>query len=126
MTKQEAIIMLKGIKAEYLDLDNVYIKDRHDALNVAIEMLEKKVSEPWCEGCKEYDKEQHCCHRYTNFIRYSLNDNINAVLEDVKEKISLPFEPISNDRTVVAYYKGIQDGLGMARDVIDEHMKKEN
>ena len=23
----------------------------------------------WCDGCKEYDQEQHCCHRYSKVIR---------------------------------------------------------
>lgn len=41
----------------------------------------------WCKGCKEYDTENHCCHRYTNFIRYSLQDNIDGVLEDIKAEI---------------------------------------
>ena len=41
----------------------------------------------WCKGCKEYDTENHCCHRYSSFIRESLQDNINAVLEDIKAEI---------------------------------------
>ena len=41
----------------------------------------------WCKGCKEYDQEKHCCHRYSSFIRESLQDNINAVLEDIKEEM---------------------------------------
>lgn len=38
----------------------------------------------WCDGCKEYDTEKHCCHRYSSFIRESLQENIKAVLEDIK------------------------------------------
>lgn len=117
MTKQEAIIILKCIKAENLNLDNVYIKDRYDALNVAIEMLEKKVSEPWCEGCKEHDKEHHCCHRYSNVIRQTLDDNINAVLEDIKEEF----------QELVDYYVEVQDGFAELAvknciELIDRHM----
>lgn len=41
----------------------------------------------WCKGCKEYDTENHCCHRYSSFIRESLQENINAVLEDIKAEI---------------------------------------
>ena len=41
----------------------------------------------WCDGCKEYDTENRCCHRYSSFIRYSLQENINAVLEDIKAEI---------------------------------------
>ena len=42
----------------------------------------------WCKGCKEYDTEKHCCHRYSSFIRESLQDSINAVLEDIKAEIA--------------------------------------
>ena len=41
----------------------------------------------WCKGCKEYDTENHCCHRYSSFIRETLQDNIDAVLEDIKDEI---------------------------------------
>jgi hypothetical protein len=26
----------------------------------------------WCDGCKEYDQEKHCCHRYTKVIRQAV------------------------------------------------------
>ena len=26
----------------------------------------------WCDGCKEYDQEQHCCHRFTKVIRQTV------------------------------------------------------
>lgn len=122
MTKQEAVIILKCIKAENLNLDNVYIKDRYDALTIAIEMLEKKLTEPWCEGCKEHDKEHHCCHRYSNVIRQTLNDNINAVLEDIKEELNDPYRPINSEETTMAYVRGLNDGLAVARSIIDEHI----
>jgi len=41
----------------------------------------------WCKGCEEYDTEKHCCHRYSSFIRESLQENINAVLKDIKAEI---------------------------------------
>ena len=50
---------------------------------------EREKAEPyeWCHDCKEYDTENHCCHRYSSFIRETLRDNIDAVLEDIKEEI---------------------------------------
>lgn len=41
----------------------------------------------WCNGCKEYDNEKHCCHRYSSFIQESLQENINAVLDGIKAEI---------------------------------------
>lgn len=28
----------------------------------------------WCHDCKEYDAEQHCCHRWTKFIRKTVDE----------------------------------------------------
>jgi hypothetical protein len=37
-----------------------------DAIYAASESFE------WCDGCKEYDQEQHCCHRFTKVIRQAV------------------------------------------------------
>lgn len=41
----------------------------------------------WCTDCKEYDHEKHCCPRWNKVIRTTLNDNINAVLDDIRSEI---------------------------------------
>lgn len=28
----------------------------------------------WCHDCKEYDQEQHCCHRWTKVIRQTVEE----------------------------------------------------
>ena len=28
----------------------------------------------WCTDCKEYDQEQHCCHRWTKVIRQTVEE----------------------------------------------------
>ena len=28
----------------------------------------------WCETCKEYDQEKHCCHRWSNVIRDTVEE----------------------------------------------------
>lgn len=28
----------------------------------------------WCHDCKEYDREAHCCHRWTNVIRKTVDE----------------------------------------------------
>ena len=45
------------------------------------------MSEEWCTDCKEYDNEKHCCPRFNKVIRTTLNDSINAVLDEIREKI---------------------------------------
>lgn len=54
---------------------------------MAIKVLSAEYIHEWCKGCKEYDTEKHCCHRYSSFIRETLQDNINAVLEDIKKEL---------------------------------------
>lgn len=47
--------------------------------NRAIEALNKLPSAEqeefeWCHNCKEYDQEQHCCHRWTKVIRQTVEE----------------------------------------------------
>ena len=39
-----------------------------DAIYAASESFE------WCDGCKEYDQEKHCCHRFTKVIRQAFEE----------------------------------------------------
>lgn len=32
----------------------------------------------WCHDCKEYDQENHCCHRWTKVIRQTVEDMKSA------------------------------------------------
>ena len=64
MTREEAIKILEPIL--------FFDEDKDKALHMAIEALEeaKKREETfeWCTDCKEYDHENHCCHRMSNVI----------------------------------------------------------
>ena len=41
----------------------------------------------WCTGCKEYDTEKHCCPRFNNVIRNTMNERINDVLDKIATEI---------------------------------------
>lgn len=42
----------------------------------------------WCHDCKEYDQEQHCCHRWTKVIRNTVEEMKQEYIErDVLDKI---------------------------------------
>lgn len=49
-----------------------------EAFNMAIQALETvqehKDTFEWCVECKEYDQEQHCCHRWTKQIRKTIKE----------------------------------------------------
>ena len=73
----------------------------------------------WCKGCKEYDTEKHCCHRYSSFIRESLQENINAVLEDIIAEIKV----LQEGETQV-YGKGSWNFVGKCLAIIDKHISR--
>lgn len=71
MTNSEAI---ETLRANYPD---ACFGQLREAVDVAIEALksqdEYKLDE-WCEDCKEYDHERHCCPRWNRVIRKTLEE----------------------------------------------------
>ena len=62
------------------DLEKRMADDYVDAARFAeyIRTLPSAEPEPeefeWCHDCKEYDQEQHCCHRWTKVIRQTVEE----------------------------------------------------
>lgn len=92
MTNKKAIDIVDGLRMAYIcdpnecrltmyDKDNEACKacdEHHDALAMAVEAL-KEVERhnetfEWCTDCKEYDTENHCCHRWTKRIRNTVEE----------------------------------------------------
>jgi hypothetical protein len=38
----------------------------------------------WCHNCKEYDQEDHCCHRWSNKIREIIEEYKNLQLDEIR------------------------------------------
>ena len=74
MKPDEAIERLQRIRQFYLDT----IKDDTavEAVDTAISALKKQeqAENEWCPDCAEYDKENHCCHRFTKVIRQTVEE----------------------------------------------------
>ena len=85
----KAIEAIKIIKRLSASVELVYKanpltdKEPHpetEALTLAIAALEKQEKaleqefNEWCPDCKEYDKENHCCHRFTKVIRQTVEE----------------------------------------------------
>ncbi|MBR2551041.1 MAG: hypothetical protein IKE92_13695 [Clostridiales bacterium] len=72
MTRNEAIHYAKCLKNNW----TLNLNDLGEFCDMAIEALEeaKKREETWewCTDCKEYDQENHFCHRWSNRIYESL------------------------------------------------------
>ena len=80
MENSKAIGILQAVKAGTAD---IFISKAaiNDALDMAIAALEQQGEDnEWCLDCKEYDKEQHCCHRFTKVIRQAVEEHRREVL----------------------------------------------
>lgn len=47
----------------------VYADDIDNAPTIDAEPVRRESEWKWCHDCKEYDKENHCCHRWSTMIR---------------------------------------------------------
>lgn len=74
----------------------------------------------WCTDCKEYDHEKHCCPRWNKVIRNTLNDSINAVLDEIKAEFKSKADGDDWYHTT--------DGLvwGEAIEILDKYRKGES
>ena len=79
MTRDEAIAKLKIYRDYLCKMSSVFdVNEVVKPFNMAIESLEeaKKREETWdwCTDCKEYDQENHCCHRFSKRIWESVEE----------------------------------------------------
>ena len=62
-----------------------------------VEEEQEPQSFEWCDTCKEYDQENHCCHRWSKVIRntveemkqgyeYEVLDKIDEIITDALDK----------------------------------------
>ncbi len=73
-----------------------------------LEIVAKSEKEfEWCTGCKEYDQEAHCCHRYSKCINEAVKE-IRGVFQEVYDDINdIPITYIEQDEkdTAIKEYK---------------------
>lgn len=65
----------------------------------------------WCETCKEYDQEKHCCHRWSKVIRDTVEEmkqEQEPILDKLRERVEL--EKLGYPPSA-GYYKAIMKVL---------------
>ena len=64
MNREEAINMLHGMRADNLNLDDLYTKDKYEALGMAIESIEQIecLTDRPCDVCRF--KTENGCNRW--------------------------------------------------------------
>ena len=73
----------------------------------------------WCETCKEYDQEKHCCHRWSKVIRDTAEE-MKQEQEPILDKIRAEIEQIEINghiRDVECF----RAGINIALNVIDKY-----
>lgn len=59
-----------------------------ECLKMAIKALEREPQTfKWCDTCKEYDQEKHCCHRWSKVIRDTVEEMKQEYIREVLDKI---------------------------------------
>lgn len=72
MENREAINWVTRIRDRLMTTSS----KQFEAMTMAISALEQQMEDnEWCLDCKEYDKEQHCCHRFTKVIRQAVEEH---------------------------------------------------
>ena len=114
ISRQQAIDAL----ADYIhNVDKVYstgklsADDCRDAAQSVLTNLPSAEEESfeWCDTCKEYDQEKHCCHRWTKVIRNTVEELRVVRCKDCKyaeymdDVQSLWCTECGNGRTVAPY-----------------------
>ena len=82
MTREEAILLLHDMKDTYDEIhENTNYEigyEQMTALDMAIEALQEvqkhEETFEWCHDCKEYDKDNYCCHRWSKVIRNTVEE----------------------------------------------------
>lgn len=92
-------------------------KDVIDACTLAIQALKEchyhhQIFE-YCIDCKEYDREHHCCHRFTKVIGTTIYDARAEMTKDIIEQIDKlyrePFLLVPKDDYLDLFKKIITD-----------------
>ena len=50
------------------------VADKSCTPTIDAEPVKRESEWKWCHDCKEYDKENHCCHRWSTMIRDTLEE----------------------------------------------------
>lgn len=77
MTREEAIKRFQQMK-KILSIPNSDAVRMIEAIDMAIEALQEvqkhEETFEWCTDCKEYDKDNYCCHRWSKMIRNTVEE----------------------------------------------------
>jgi len=84
ISRQDVIDLLEewGSGSKYIEVETEgaidYIMDLPSAHPETFE---------WCHDCKEYDQEQHCCHRWLQQIRKTIEELEASYPQEAKEEL---------------------------------------
>ena len=120
----------KLIKADMDSIENIVRHAFNQGYDLGFKDGKKsaKPQEPqtfkWCDTCKEYDQEKHCCRRWSKVIRDTVEEMKQEYIErEVLDKIRAEIEKEADTSNRL---QGISEiGLRKALKIIDKY-KAEN
>lgn len=86
----------------------------------------------WCTDCKEYDQEQHCCHRWSKVIRDTVEemkqeyierdvlDKIREQMKDYLRGVEITLEVLVENDPLRLKMEGAKDTLEECLELIDK------
>lgn len=87
----------------------------HQYMELKLEELEKRIEAleqesqtfKWCTDCREYDQENHCCHRWSKVIRDTVEEMKQEYIErDVLDKIRAEIEAYTDPQGFITISEG--------------------
>ena len=79
MTREEAIQILRDTPIDIRstredDIHTLYATAQNMAIEALQEVQKHEETFEWCTDCKEYDKDNYCCHRWSKMIRNTVEE----------------------------------------------------
>lgn len=104
MNSKEIVENLQELLAWYME-DNYDSETvcKREAVSAAIkdvkEVEEHNETFEWCDNCKEYDQEHHCCHRWSKQIKKTCvevreyhDDTLKSIALNLKDLYFCPYD----------------------------------
>lgn len=89
---RQAVIDMAGL-SEWFDSSDSYNEFVIALSELPLVTPQEPQTFKWCTNCKEYDQEKHCCHRWSNVIRDTVEEMKQEYVErEVLDKIRAEIE----------------------------------